>query len=150
CGATVVIISLDSDNDAEFDALQPLLDDPAVSVVFDEASVSSQLSGWDLARWARHLAAKVLGLEDTDPPRPAGAEALGGGEDYIPVPGAPPTPEQLAGEPLMEEFTIEADELADAVPTDYMPMEEPSTNATNDADDGLGLDLGDVESALSA
>ena len=149
-GATVVIVSLDSDNDAEFDALQPLLEDPDVSVVFDEASVSSQLSGWDLARWARHLAAKVLGHQDADPPRPEGAEALGGSENLMPVPGAPPTPEQLAGEPLIEEFTIEADELADAVPTDYMPMEEPSNVSLDGDEDHLDLDLGDVESAMSA
>ncbi|MEZ5484245.1 MAG: chemotaxis protein CheB [Lysobacteraceae bacterium] len=147
-GAGVVIVSLPPDIDADIDSLQPLLDDPGIDVVFDESSVSGQLNGWDLARWARHLVAKVLGSSDTDPPRPAGSDSSEK-EDFMPDPGAPPTPEQLAGEPLIEEFTIEADEHADAVPTDYMPMEDAAAAVEDVADAGLDFDLGDVESAMS-
>ena len=146
-GASVVIVSLPADSDADIDALQPLLDDPGIAVVFDESTVSSQLNGWDLARWARHLAAKVMGSTDTDPPRPLGSDASGE-EDLMPDPGAPPTPEQLAGEPLIEEFTIEADEHADAVPTDYMPMEDATVIVAGSEESGLDFDLGGVESAM--
>jgi chemosensory pili system protein ChpB (putative protein-glutamate methylesterase) len=38
--------------------------------------VTRRLSGWDLARWARHLAAKVLGREDVLPPVSPDAERL--------------------------------------------------------------------------
>ncbi|MCB1560792.1 MAG: chemotaxis protein CheB [Xanthomonadales bacterium] len=147
-GASVVIVSLPPDADSDIDALQSLLENPGIDVVFDEASVSGQLNGWDLARWARHLAAKVLGTTDIDPPRPAAAESAES-DELIPDPGAPPTPEQLAGEPLIEEFTIEADEHADAVPTDFLPMEDAAGAAADADETGLELDLGSVESALS-
>src|SRR5690606_10321861 len=124
------------------DGLQPVLDDPDVNVIFNEAEVTRQLGGWDLARWARHLAAKVLGHGDTNPPLPANAERLPGqeflpGQELMPRPGAPPTPEQLAGERMIEEFTVEADDHADAIPTDYLPMEvqRPAQDAQDEAAD---------------
>ena len=45
-------------------------------MLFNDGTVSSGLSGWDQARWARHLAAKILNKpEAADPPRPANATA---------------------------------------------------------------------------
>ena len=75
-GARVVIVNLDSDADADLDEVYGLLEDDRYSVVFNDAQASSSLSGWDQARWARHLAAKILGDVDIDPPRPEGAEAI--------------------------------------------------------------------------
>lgn len=72
----VLIVSLVAGVEDEIENLQPLLDDADVQVVFDDGEASSQLSGWDLDRWARHLVAKVLGAEDALPPRPAGAERV--------------------------------------------------------------------------
>lgn len=74
--ANVVVINLDAQGGPQLDDLGGLLADARYRVVFNEAEVSSGLSGWDQARWARHLAAKVLGEADTDPPRPADAEAV--------------------------------------------------------------------------
>ncbi|MBO9665126.1 chemotaxis protein CheB [Dokdonella sp.] len=74
--ANVVVINLDAQGGPQLDDLDGLLADARYRVVFNEAEVSSGLSGWDQARWARHLAAKVLGEADTDPPRPADAEAV--------------------------------------------------------------------------
>jgi chemosensory pili system protein ChpB (putative protein-glutamate methylesterase) len=42
-------------------------------VVFNDAQASRELIGWDRARWARHLAVKVLAMGDIDPPRPEDA-----------------------------------------------------------------------------
>ncbi len=70
----VLIVSLVSGVEDEIDQLQPLLDNADVQVVFDDGEASSQLSGWDLDRWARHLVAKVLGAPDVLPPRPEGSE----------------------------------------------------------------------------
>lgn len=75
-GAEVVVINLDPDVDEEFEQLGDLLADEALKVVFNDGEVSSRLEGWDQARWARHLAAKILGVDDTNPPRPAGATAI--------------------------------------------------------------------------
>lgn len=145
----VVIVNLDPGIEDALDSLQPVLDDPAVNVVFNEAEVTRQLGGWDLARWARHLAAKVLGHEDTNPPAPADAERVPG-QAFIPRPGAPPTPEQLAGERLIEEFTVEADDHADAIPTDYLPMQVdlPQRDAPAEPT-GFDLDLDAIEGAIA-
>lgn len=75
-GAHVVIVNLDPDIESHLDEVYDLLDDERYNVVFNDAQVSSALSGWEQARWSRHLAAKIMGRpEVADPPRPAGAEA---------------------------------------------------------------------------
>jgi two-component system chemotaxis response regulator CheB/chemosensory pili system protein ChpB (putative protein-glutamate methylesterase) len=145
----VVIVNLDAALEDALDSLQSVLDDPAVNVIFNEADVTRQLGGWDLARWARHLAAKVLGHVDTNPPMPADAEALPG-THYMPRPGAPPTPAEMAGERFIEEFTVEADDHADAIPTDYLPMEVLSkADTVHVGDHGLGIDFDAIEGAMS-
>ena len=73
----VVIVNLAEGMDDDIDHLQSVFDAPGVNVVFNDADVSASLEGWDLARWARHLASKVLGHEDTMPPPPAGATRPG-------------------------------------------------------------------------
>jgi two-component system chemotaxis response regulator CheB/chemosensory pili system protein ChpB (putative protein-glutamate methylesterase) len=78
--ANVVVVNLDAQQDPDLDDVYGLLADDRYRVVFNDGDVSSALSGWDQARWARHLAAKILGA-DIDPPRPADAE---------PVPAAVP------------------------------------------------------------
>ena len=75
-GARVVVVNLDSEVEAHLDEVYSLLGDDRYNVIFNEAQVSSQLSGWEQARWARHLAAKILGAENADPPRPEGAEPV--------------------------------------------------------------------------
>jgi len=73
----VWLVSMDENTDAtRLERWQPLFDDPDATVVFDDADVTRRLSGWDLARWARHLAAKVLGREDVLPPVSPDAERL--------------------------------------------------------------------------
>ncbi len=75
-GARVVVVNLDPEVEAHLDDVYSLLEDDRYNVIFNDAQVSSQLSGWEQARWARHLAAKILGSENADPPRPEGAEPV--------------------------------------------------------------------------
>lgn len=75
-GAQVVIVNLDDGDNSEFDEVYDLLDDDRYRVLINDAGVTSALSGWDQARWMRHLAAKMLGSTDINPPRPADAEAV--------------------------------------------------------------------------
>ena len=75
-GARVVVVNLDVDVDAQLDEVYALLGDDRYNVIFNESQVSAQLSGWEQARWARHLAAKILGANDADPPRPEGAQPV--------------------------------------------------------------------------
>lgn len=161
----VVIVNLEEGVDDDLDHLQAVLDDPAINVVFNDADVSRTLEGWDLARWARHLAAKVLGSEDTMPPPPAGAELLGDPDAFIPEPGPVPTPEQLAPAPSMDAFLDEALDVADDVPVDELPelaeaiVEDEEFTETLDAEaahdgdaatDLLDIDLTSLDDALEA
>lgn len=101
--AEVIVVNLDAQADSDFDdEVYALLDDPRYRVVFNEGDVSSGLSGWDQARWARHLAAKILGA-DVDPPRPSDAEA-------VPQRAAAPAPADA-----VEPFQPEAAAVGDAV-----------------------------------
>jgi chemosensory pili system protein ChpB (putative protein-glutamate methylesterase) len=99
-GARVVVVNLDPAVEAHLDEVYGLLEDDRYSVVFNDAQVSSGLSGWDQARWVRHLAAKILGDVDIDPPRPEGAESI----------PAPP-PATLAAEVADEPDALEAEEM---------------------------------------
>lgn len=76
-GARVVIVNLDVDSDNYIDALYDVLDAGDYEVVFNDAQVSSNLQGWDQARWVRHLGSKILRKpEIAEPPRPPGAQAV--------------------------------------------------------------------------
>lgn len=75
-GAQIVIVNLDEGENSEFDEVYDLLADDRYRVLINDAGVTSALSGWDQARWMRHLAAKMLGSTDINPPRPANAEAV--------------------------------------------------------------------------
>lgn len=74
-GARAVVVSIDGDEDDAFSTIDHLLAD-GYALVFNETGVSEALAGYDQARWARHLAAKLHG--DTSvllPMRPLNAEA---------------------------------------------------------------------------
>lgn len=70
-GLEVLVVGLGSEIETDvFDALD------RVRIVFDDLEASAGLSGWDRSRWLRHLRAKLLGVAEDGPPRPAGAEPI--------------------------------------------------------------------------
>lgn len=69
----------------------PLLSDAALAVVYDDADVAGRRQGWETARWARHLRAKLQGHDDVLPPA-----------------GGAPSPPQVAGGP---DFLAEMEQL---------------------------------------
>ena len=76
-GARIVIVNLEADSDTYIDHLYDVLDEGDYEVLFNDAQVSSNLSGWDHARWARNLAAKLLRQPAiATPAHPPGAEAV--------------------------------------------------------------------------
>ncbi len=125
-GARVVIVNLDSEVDGDLDQVYDLLGDGPYRVLINEGHVSSRLSGWDQARWMRHLAAKILDTPAvTDPPRPADAEP-------VPAPPAPsgatPADEPVVaidGSAVSQPATAEAaiGRLEDAVPAPSEALE---------------------------
>ncbi|PWK84743.1 chemotaxis protein CheB [Fulvimonas soli] len=84
-GADVVVVNLDDGDDDALDRLYDAIDGDHPRVVFNDAQASRALEGWDRARWARHLAMKVLASGDADPPRPEDARPL---EPPAPAPQA--------------------------------------------------------------
>ena len=160
-GARVVIVNLDADSDSYIDQLYDVLDAGDYEVVFNDASVSSNLQGWDHARWARNLAAKILNKpEAATPPRPPGAEAVPTpvqkSASFVPVaekpgekgtlrapapapqPAAPPKPARVEP-PTLELPTLS---LADA-PTQELPTVEVPRPDLSGGDAG-GLDMDDL------
>ena len=75
-GAEVLVVNLDDTGDDVLDQLYEVMDGDHPRVVFNDAQASRALTGWDRARWARHLALKVLAVGDVDPPRPEDARAI--------------------------------------------------------------------------
>lgn len=136
---TVFLVSLEPAVEAALDRFDELLAAPDVEVMFDDAEVTGKLDGWDLNRWARHLANKLLGSEML-PPVPEGA-FLDSSHGQI-GPGAPPTPAQLMDGARLEDYTSDASELADSVPV------SPSLTSSSAGDPGLGeleLDGGSLD-----
>ncbi|PIV32807.1 MAG: hypothetical protein COS34_10985 [Lysobacterales bacterium CG02_land_8_20_14_3_00_62_12] len=75
-GASVVVVNLDPDVEEDMEQIDQLLFDEKRKVIFNDGEVTSKLSGWDQARWARHLVAKILGRPNLLPARPVGSEAV--------------------------------------------------------------------------
>lgn len=71
--ANRVIVSLEPSIEPELEPYADFLSRSAITVLYDDAETTRNLSGWDLKRWARHMAAKVLG-RDMLPQAPRGSE----------------------------------------------------------------------------
>jgi len=143
----VLIVNLEPGVEDDLDALQDLLDNPATAVVFNEGEVSSQLTGWDLARWARHLAAKVLGVRDTLPPPPSGAERLPE-LTLLPEPGRPASPSQQQDHLKFDDYAEEALGHSGAVPASLRLELEPERAEAAATDFGaLDFDFSPIEAA---
>lgn len=148
----LVLVSLEPAIEPSLERFDALLSDDSVEVMYDDADVTRQLEGWDLNRWARHLASKLLG-RDLMPPAPEGTPAEQ--PDLQPVPGLPPTPAQLMDNEKLEDYTAESPELAEWVPTnpsltEGARAEEEEVERPREPDEmpDFELDLGGIESAM--
>lgn len=110
---SVVLVSLEPALEDSLSRFDDLLAAPGVEVMYDDAEVTRQLDGWDLARWARHLAAKLVG-SDLLPPPPGGADHLPEIELAL-EPGAPPTPAQEMANEKLEDYAAESLDLSEWV-----------------------------------
>ena len=170
-GARVVIVNLDADSDAYIDHLYDVLDAGDYEVVFNDAQVSANLQGWDQARWARNLAAKLLhNPAIAEPPRPPGAEPVPTPaqtfEAHVPVAEKPgpaadlpltvemPVPEQVREAASPEPAGLDIGALADFADLIAPPEPElsaiPAPAATTDNPAALPSDFGAELDALFA
>lgn len=108
-----LVVALEPAIEDALEAFDELLADPAYMVLFEDAELAVQRAGWDVARWTRHLAAKLHRHNDVLPP---GAED---DMDWQPSPGPlPPRAEVEDIEQAIAAFTDEAQQHADEVPAD--------------------------------
>lgn len=70
------LVSMGPDIDQYLDVLDAIVDAKLAPVIFEETEVSRQLAGWEQARWARHILAKIQGVLDVLPPRPDSNDAV--------------------------------------------------------------------------
>jgi len=114
-GATpeAILVALDPAIEDAIERYGDVLADPGYMVIFEEAEQAAQRTGWDAARWLRHLSAKLHRHQDV---LPAGA---GVEEDLHPTPG--PLQANAAAvdfEEAIVAFTDEAQQRAEDVPSD--------------------------------
>jgi chemotaxis response regulator CheB len=155
-GPNIVLVSLEPAIEAGLERFDDLLNTDGIDVMYDDAEVTKHLEGWDLNRWARHLASKLLG-RDLLPPPPD--DAPPNEIDLQPVPGAPPTPAQLMDHAKLEDYTAESPDLAEWVPTNpsltgdapAVDLEVEAEARPREADElpDFDLDLSSIESAMA-
>lgn len=68
--ADVLVINLERVLERKSGLLDMLLAGESARVIFNDAEATSTLSGTDMARWARHLASKIMGTANHLPPPP--------------------------------------------------------------------------------
>ncbi len=157
----VYIVNLEPELEDLFDEVADRLDEATVPVVFNDAGVSSDLSGWDQARWARHLASKIRKGRGNLPPVPDDAEAIptpqrsnDAIEQTVPMETEVAMPESESFEVASSEAAAEvaAPELAEleteAVPAERLAVPTEPAEAVADQASLSDADLGDLELAL--
>lgn len=148
----VMIVSLEPATEASLDKFDDLLGSSSIEVIYDDAEASGQLSGWDLNRWARHLASKIIG-SDLMPPVPEGS-AMASHDQWQPKPGAPETPAQAMADAKLEDYLQETHSLATDVPVNESYSDAlqrsvpPEPVVAIEPDVELDFNLDDLESAM--
>ena len=148
-GASVVLVNLDDGVGELLDQVYDTLDESRFRVVFNDPDISYGLSGWEHARWLRHLAAKLRDDGNIDPPRPP---------DAVP----PDSPADAAADAWVNEAlgvlgegaVDDANRVADAIDAPAIDLDLEVDDATvaeptspidinaDDATEAFDLDLG--------
>ncbi|HEV2539069.1 MAG TPA: chemotaxis protein CheB [Frateuria sp.] len=116
--ADVLVVNLDDEDDGALERLDETLAGDRPRVVFNDGQASRGLEGWDRARWARHLAMKVLAMGDADPPRPPA-------EDAAPLEASAPLAAMTEPEPLaaVEDLAPQPEEARQAAASETLAAE---------------------------
>ncbi len=131
-GVDVLVVNLDDSADDALDHLYELIEGDRPRLVFNDAQASRTLLGWDRARWARHLAAKVLAIADVDPPRPEEARV-------VELPSTPPV--QTAAPEPAEPVAAFADPDVEPVLAETLPESVPVSAQEPESDVELESDF---------
>lgn len=127
----VVVVALDPAVEDVIERFEPVLGDPRVDVVYEEADIVAGRDGWDLARWQRHLVAKLQRHGDVLPPAPVGEDAA---EEAAPESVALPDDAHASLAEIADAFAMTPDATVEAAMADAM------AEATGHAIEGDALD----------
>ncbi len=114
CAPNAVVVALEPAVEDALERLEDALSSPDFVLVFDEAEVAARREGWEMQRWARHLAAKLHGHRSVLPP---GAEEE---QELLPEPGLADATLRPQAEAPLSFHLHEAEDAAHAVPGDSM------------------------------
>lgn len=152
----LVLVALDPQVEEVLERFDDLLFDPSVDVVYEEAELAASREGWEVARWQRHLVAKLQRHGDVLPPgrepeddaeeAPAPAEVESAANPFDPVLAEGDGPEQdgpvgVPAEPLDAEELPSFEWSLSPGPEDLGSPEDES--AGDEAPAGDGIRLGD-------
>ena len=135
-----VLVALEPEIEDALEGWAPLLSEPDITVIYDEAELAANRSGWDAARWVRHLRAKLHNHDDVLPP---GTEP----EDELkltagPLHGESPQPVEEGLEAWFARMSV--DDTPAAAPT----ADAPAADTTVPSGEGLALaDDGPIQAA---
>ena len=144
-GVEVLVVNLDDTADDALDQLYEVIDGDRPRVVFNDAQASRALAGWDRARWARHLAVKVLAAGDIDPPRPAHARDIEMSPPPAPVAAVTATDQQRPESDAASEPAAAEPETAASAFDESVASAMADLPAASDLDE-LHSDMASVES----
>lgn len=74
-GARALVVALDAGTEDLLDRFDASLADPNIIVLLEEADMVAARTGWDAARWSRHIAAKLGGHDRVHAPQQSPAMA---------------------------------------------------------------------------
>jgi len=139
-----VVVALEPAVEDALERLEAALSSPDFILVFDEAEVAARREGWEMQRWARHLAAKLHGHRQVLPP---GAEEE---EDLLPEPGPPGMLTRRHDDAGLDFHLGEAADAAGDVPGDslYPPAVANPPSPSPSLDDHSKWSLLDEDAAL--
>lgn len=104
----LVLVALEAQVEDALERFDPVLFDPSVDVVYEEAELAAGREGWEVARWQRHLVAKLQRHGSVLPPGHEPEEDAVAGGEPVDVPEPParvPEPEPAASpfDPVLAE-----------------------------------------------
>lgn len=128
--AQVLMVALDTQTEDALDRFEAALLDPSIQVIFEEAELAATREGWEAARWARHLAAKLHGHGDVLPPGAGSGRApLALEADELDISAAFDAGIPLALEPAGSDVPYEFDALLAEVALEPAPTDGERVNA---------------------
>jgi chemosensory pili system protein ChpB (putative protein-glutamate methylesterase) len=148
-----VLVALEPALEEALERYDAVLSEPGRLVIYDEVAVAARREGWDAARWARHLAAKLGGHADVLPPG-AGADedapvAAPRARAQAPQPAPVPVPQAVPGPEPEPEVEPEV-ASASGPPAFDIDFDEATDEGFDAGDVHLGLEPGQEEALARA